>query len=57
MKTMLANFKEVEAKKRVLEEAVDTLNENLAKKTANGKNFYNLDVEKQSFSCVSPLWS
>ena len=57
MKTMLANFKEVEAKKRVLEEAVDTLNENLAKKTANGKSFYILDVEKQCFPCVSSVWN
>ncbi|XP_057293269.1 kinesin heavy chain-like [Hydractinia symbiolongicarpus] len=33
--TLLENVKEVEAKKRILEEAVDTLNESLAKKTAN----------------------
>ena len=36
MQTLLDNVKEVEVKKRILEEAVDTLNEALAKQTANG---------------------
>ena len=36
MQTLAENVKEVEAKKRKLEEAVDTLNENLANQTANG---------------------
>lgn len=37
MQTLMENVKEVEAKKRTLEEAVDTLNEQLAKQTAKGK--------------------
>ncbi|XP_065666641.1 kinesin heavy chain isoform X2 [Hydra vulgaris] len=35
MVTLLESIKDVEAKKRLLEEAVDTLNETLAKQTAN----------------------
>lgn len=37
MQTLAENVKEVEAKKRKLEEAVDTLNERLANQTAKGK--------------------
>lgn len=40
--TLLENVKEVEAKKRILEEAVDTLNESLAKKSANGMHIFKL---------------
>ena len=36
MQTLAENVKEVEAKKRKLEEAVDTLNERLANQTAKG---------------------
>ncbi len=40
MTMLLENVKDVEAKKRVLEEAVDNLNEQIAQQTANGmKNF------------------
>jgi len=35
MQTLIENLKEVETKKRILEEAVDTLNEEIAKQNAN----------------------
>ena len=37
MKTMEADMKEMESKKRILEEAVDSLNEEIAKLKAKGK--------------------
>lgn len=38
MKTMSVSIKEMESKKRILEEAVDTLNEDIAKLKAEGKH-------------------
>jgi len=41
MKTLETNMKEMESKKRILEEAVDSLNEEIAKLKAKG-NGHNL---------------
>lgn len=50
MKTLETNMKEMESKKRILEEAVDSLNEEIAKLKAkgNGHNF----IESCTTSCV-----
>jgi len=39
MQTMGISLKEMESKKRILEEAVDALNEDMAKMKAEGKDF------------------
>ena len=40
MKTLETNMKEMESKKRILEEAVDSLNEEIAKLKAKGNRHY-----------------
>lgn len=40
MKTLETNMKEMESKKRILEEAVDSLNEEIAKLKAKGNGYY-----------------
>ena len=40
MKTLETNMKEMESKKRILEEAVDSLNEEIAKLKAKGNGHY-----------------
>ena len=48
MKTLETNMKEMESKKRILEEAVDSLNEEIAKLKAkgNGNNLMEVVVVK-----------
>ena len=43
MKTLETNMKEMESKKRILEEAVDSLNEEIAKLKAKGNGHYSFE--------------
>ena len=50
MKTLEADMKEMESKKRILEEAVDSLNEEIAKLKAKGNAQYLVIASKAASS-------